>query len=365
MKKTLTFLLAFSAYVLVSCGPRPGIESKRETLAPGGKLTLANNYVRNHTVLSAVVKSESAFEGVTLGRGGQDVYWGAWAVVTPDSVSIFERDYLNEVGDYRNVCFDSFPHGLTLDKPFTVSVVTDAPDSTGVLLLTCGTRSFKKKIHWRGGGIPYLVNDGSSPVDASLMFVRGDAIQPVWFIADSYFMEYDVERWPYYMVRDGVTGWFADQLPGGGSEEFIECFREDLKYGTPKFAVWMMGMNDYNDGPDSPEQIWMSCVEEFISLCKERGITPVLVTVPTVPERCHDRKTEWVRNSGYRYIDWAAAVGSKSWDCSEEDLKSVATTGKHRGWDADYLSEDDVHPTASGAEALWKQVEKDLPELKN
>ena len=361
MKRAILF--AASLIALASCEPRPCVESKQATVEPGESIVLANNYCRNNTVLSAIVSTKEPFEGLTIGRGGPEVYWGAWAVVTADSVSIYERDWLVEKGDYDNVHFDSFAHGLDLKGQFSVSVVTSEPDSTGFFVLTSGFKSFKKKIHWRGGGIPYLVNDGNSPLDANLLFVRGDANRPVWFIADSYFMEYDVERWPYYMVQDGVKNWFADNLPGGGSEEFLDCFREDLKYGTPEIAVWMMGMNDYNDEPDAPNAVWLSCVKEFISLCEERGITPVIVSVPTVPERCHDRKAEWVRNSGYRYVDWTSAVGAKPWDGSEEDLQCLKTTGKHRGWDQDYLYEDGVHPTASGAEALWLQVKKDIPEL--
>lgn len=362
--KKLVPLLALALACFSACDLIHGVEKGEGTVEPGCDMTLSNNYCRNHTVFSAIVRPQSDFDCLTIGRGGPDVYWGAWAVVTRDSVSIYERDYLVEKGDYDNVLFDSFPHGLTLGNQFAVSIVTSAPDSTGVFVITSGTKSFKKKIHWRGGGVPYFTNNGTHPLDVSLFFVRRDADEPVWFIADSYFMEYDVERWPYYMMQEGVTHWFADNLPGGGSEEFLECFKEDLKYGTPKVAVWMMGMNDYDDEADAPHPVWLACVEEFISLCEARDITPVIVSVPTVPERCHDRKAEWVRNSGYRYVDWTSAVGAKPWDGSEEDMKALSSTGKHRGWDNDYLYEDGVHPSATGAEALWQQVKKDIPELK-
>ena len=116
--------------------------------------------------------------------------------------------------------------------------------------------------------------------------------------------------------------------------------------GHKKLLMLDIFMNDGSD-KDTPSAVWLKGVTEFIAICKEKGITPVITTIPTVPKRFHDRKTEWVRNSGVRYIDWYEATGT--------DSKGV--------WKEGFLYKDNVHPSPKGAQALWKAVEEALPEL--
>ena len=66
--------------------------------------------------------------------------------------------------------------------------------------------------------------------------------------------------------------------------------------------------------------------------------------MPTVN---NEAKNAWVKASGYRYIDFAKAVGADG-------------TG---AWYSGMLSGDNVHPTAKGAKALYTQVLIDLPEI--
>ena len=54
-----------------------------------------------------------------------------------------------------------------------------------------------------------------------------------------------------------------------------------------------------------------------------------------------------MRSLAYRYVDFATAVGS------EEIL----------GWYEGMLGVDGVHPIAKGAEALYHQLLKDVPEI--
>ena len=65
-----------------------------------------------------------------------------------------------------------------------------------------------------------------------------------------------------------------------------------------------------------------------------------------MPDRLHSYKNEYVRTSGYRYIDFASAVGANE---------------AGSGWGECMLSADQVHPTAAGAQALAEQVLLDLP----
>ena len=116
--------------------------------------------------------------------------------------------------------------------------------------------------------------------------------------------------------------------------------KKALFFGTPSYLVWCLGMNDtYED--------WVSGVEEIKELCKQKGITLILATIPTTPTVNNEEITTYVRSSGLRYIDFYSAVGSN-------------VSGD---WKEGYLSGDNVHPTEQGAIALCAQVLADLPEL--
>ena len=364
MKKTL--LSAAALMILAGCqAPAPEVETAEDTLAPGKTLALSRNYVRAYTTLAVAVKSPKEFEGITISRGSVEEYWGAELSLTPDSVMIRTFDY-NPETCRSEVISSGFAHGMTLGRKVKAEITTKVHDATGVLSVSSDGTDKSFDITWRGGGAPSVTNDGNVPVEASISFDRGRTDAPIWFIADSYFNEGDPDRWPWHMVQEGIVdGWFADHIPGGGTSGMLESFKNDLQWGTPEIAVWMIGMNDSDQivKDDGSDGIWFAGVEEFISLCSDRGIEPVLCTVPVVPERNHINKTVWVRNSGLRYIEWYDAVGAKPWDDSEEDLACVAATGKHRGWTEGMLYEDDVHPTEAGAKALWLAVKEALPEL--
>ena len=332
-------MLLFAAVAAVACSQQQGWETAEAVVAPGERLSLAENYVRAYTDLVADITGD--FKGVSIERGGLGVYQGAVLKITGDSVFVSEYCWYEETEVTQVIAREAFAHGLSLGDKVKVSLTTEKHNIIGHLDIRSGRDHLSRDIFWRGGGIPAIVNEGDSPLSVRLSFRRRDASQPIWFLADSYFSEYDPERWPYYMVSEGFAeGWMADHLPGGGSAQFLRCFKEDLKYGTPKIAVWMLGMND-PDRDGMLNEDWYSSTEEFLQICSDKGIIPVLVTVPDVPARCHSIKTEWVRNSGVRYADWAAAVEGMDW-----------------------LSGDEVHPSEDGAKILWETLRNALPELK-
>ena len=119
----------------------------------------------------------------------------------------------------------------------------------------------------------------------------------------------------------------------------------DLKIKKPKYLVWCLGMND-TDGTIVSSS-WLTAIQNVMKLADE-GINVILCTIPSVPTRSNALKNEFVKSSGFRYIDFAAAVqkgdGSQNW---------------HDG----LLSSDGVHPTEAGAKILAAQVLLDFPEL--
>ena len=57
---------------------------------------------------------------------------------------------------------------------------------------------------------------------------------------------------------------------------------------------------------------------------------------------------DWVKNSGYRYVD---------------QCKAVTVDGAGLVWKDGYVYSDGVHPTALGHKAIYDVFVKELPEL--
>jgi len=342
-------MAAVSAASLISCqrAPVPVWETGEFTLQPGEVATLSENFVRAQTELRAEVHCEGTFVGLMLSRGDLSLFWGADLTLTPDSVKVKEFDWSDELQICDALQKESFAHGLVLGSDIIVDIKTAEHNTKAMLTIVSGDQKLEREINWRGGGIPSLTNMGDSPMTVSLSFLRGSACEKIWFLADSYFSEVDPERWTYHMVSEGYTkGWMADHLPGGGSKTFLACFKDDLKYGKPQTVVWMLGMNDSDSETDISGE-WLTSVDEFLRICDSLCIEPILVTVPSVPERNQAFKTEWVRRSGRRYVDWAQAV------------QLVGT----RDWKEGLLSPDNLHPTEAGAQALWMTLKDEMGDL--
>ena len=324
-------------------------ETAKFTVAPGEKVSLPLNYVRTDVELKASFTFKK-FQSARIGCGAQ-AYTGGWMDVTNKDITPYKLNLKkakpNEKRQLDTIrMMEPFWHGVKIKKELNVTI-RSRNGSANVLVESQGREEESTVNGWWAGGAPFVINTGTEPFDVEISFTRLKADEPVWFYGDSYFSTLNQNRWPYYMYKAGYKKWMADHIPGGGTEALLECFKNDLKFGTPKYAVWMLGMNDGSDKEGKPTSGWLKGIKEFISICESKGITPILTTIPTVPARFHDCKTEWVRNSGCRYIDWYEAVGTDS----------------KGNWKEGYLSNDKVHPTKEGAAALWKQVKKDLPEL--
>lgn len=277
------------------------------------------------------------FKKIIFGRGKQS-YQGYSVEIDKDSVRVYR--YLS-----ASTLTERYRHGLDIAHYLTL-MIDYGEASQASLVLISNDQTFQTPIQWWAGGAPYMTNESDGTVTATLTFTARDAQQPVWFFADSYFNWQNGSRWPYYLMQQGYTKWMADHLPGENSKTGVLCFDNDLHLGKPQYAVWCLGMNDATDD-DTPDKVWLDAIQHFVSTCEEQGITPILSTTPNVPTKNHRMKNEWVRQSGYQYIDFATAVGSDNDD----------------NWIEGMLSADGVHPTAKGAKALASQVLKDFPQL--
>lgn len=305
----------------------------------GDIVFLESNAIKQNKILrfSANILSLGAIDL----RHGKGIY-GASSIVI-DSTTISFYNYTTEP-----VLTCSFLHGLTVSGQTDI-VATVGVDATASISITSNKKTFKQS------GIKWIGTNGSIEMESVRTTMRNltlswdcpNYMDAIWLFGDSYFTYYE-ERWPYYLVHK-YSDFLLSGFPGAMSAEMYPDFQQALTHGTPKMAVWCLGMND----PDTDGDInaaWKTCVECFIADCKKSGITPILATVPNVPDRLHSHKNEYVRTSGYRYIDFAAAVGANK-------------AGSM--WREGMLSADQVHPAAAGARALAEQVLLDLPEIKH
>lgn len=241
------------------------------------------------------------------------------------------------------------PHGLTIVNNIQIIWEMTPTASCKITLISNGA-SFRHEFTnftRQAIGYPFVLSNNTSLPACTLSWSCVDINKPLWLFGDSYFA-YSDARWTYYLHQYGYDeNCLLDGFPGEGSGNARASFINLLSFGTPKFAVWCMGMNDGSDSDSAPSSNWSSNRNDFLSYCSQLKITPIFATIPTVPSINHERKNEWVRNSGYRYIDFAKAVGADA----------------NGNWYNGMLSSDNVHPTISGAKALFAQVLADFPEI--
>ena len=316
---------------------RESLVTRAASLAAGESLTLENNTVMGNKQLTFSCRFDK-FGAVRAGHG-----------YTEFSAAYFELDrtHLRVYSRTRETKLErEEAHGLDIGVQLnvTVSVKYGTADIT---LASRGGVYAMKNVPWDGrrGTIYAAVTEGSLS-DAVLRWSCGDYKKRIYAFGDSYFNPTSPLRWTSYMLADGYRNALLCGYPGMGAPAGLTEFRQALKHGTPKFAFWCMGMNN-RDREDGPNVQWKRATDSFLAICRDKGIIPVLSTIPPVPPRINSFKNEYVRSSGCRYVDFEKAV----------------TIPGTSNWYEGMLAEDQVHPLAPGARALYAQAMTDFPEL--
>ena len=253
--------------------------------------------------------------------------------------------YLYNYG-YNNPQTTEYEHGLTIANGLTVKVVSDNTGKYTISISSMGVIYEAPAFYPVRSSLcnPYCLGVVTGSV--SFTAFAKDIDKPIWLFGDSY-LGYGTNRWLFYLLtKDKPQKVLVDGYGGEGSTQSLKSFKALLEMGTPKYVVWCLGMNDGTDST-TPSSYWKNAVDKLKSICDEVGIKLVLATIPTVPNISHEKKNEWVRNSGLQYIDFASAVGAQS----------------DGTWYSGMLSSDNVHPTDAGAVALYYQAITDCPQL--
>ena len=310
---------------------------------------------------------------------------GGWLEISERTVSAY--NHISWKNPSNCPLFENLPHGLDIKDQVTVIIEKDRAKEEYAIIQTA-SGSFKFDVAGLAGydGAPLVIPEGIDLYDVSLSFTSEAYRTPIWVFGDSYLSHNEEDRWPYYLFENGYTDLLLSGFPGEGATRALVDFKTSLTRSTPKFALWLLGMNNGDPWPEyaqeteetkeNPEAAkklkairknipdckddtrdtliskinprWLAPTEEFLALCKAHGITPILATIPQTPKINNLPKNEWIRRSGHRYVDCNRAVGA------DIDPK----------WHPDMLHTDDVHPLPLGAKALFSQVLTDFPEIK-
>lgn len=194
----------------------------------------------------------------------------------------------------------------------------------------------------------YIESVATTGSNASFEANCTDFVCPVWVVGDSY-VSISGGRWPWYLREQGYFNFLMDAMGGSTAWDASFDINRLMAYGKPEYLLWFMGMNNADPDEETVQSSWLYQLTKLMDMCEAGGIKLVVSTIPNTPTLCHIAKNEWIRQSGLRYIDMAAAVNA---------------TEKGAPWTPGLLANDKVHPTIEGAKVLAAQVLKDFPEIK-
>ena len=283
------------------------------------------------------------FDSISIGHG-YNVYSGSWVTVDDKNVTAY---YYN---GSEPVQMGQYSHKLTINDYIDVEVYVGnvANLRATVKIKTQNGEFYQDNVPMAGcnGNISAWATMETKNVNAK--FICHDMKYDIFVFGDSYLSLGDPSRYPFYLVNEGYKEILLSGYSGATSLTEIESFRNILEKQKPKKVIWCLGMNEADSETNFNEN-WKNCIDEVIQTCKDNNIELILATIPNTPRVSNIFKNEWIRNSGYRYIDFAKAVGAEE---------------KASTWYDGMLSADNVHPTELGAKALAERFLMDVPELK-
>lgn len=330
------------------CGQK-GISKTYDNITGGNYVYVENteypSYLKcNHTISfkGYIANALSGSDTIKFGLHRNNSS-GKIVCITPTQVIIqrYDSGYVNN---------KAYSHGLTI-QDFIMCEVSFTWYG-GKLRIVSSGGSFVQE--WQNSDYSYpgnaQVNYGRVFLEPSMDMTNVKISQtsdrfmkPVWVIGDSY-TSMASARWTYQMVNNfGVDGFLLDGYAGAPSENMVPELKQLLKYGTPKYLYWCLGMND-------GAVIWKYCATEVECMCRERGITLIYQTIPypTSGTSAKSIINTYIKESGYRYVDAYSAV------CKDDN-----------GTWYDGMLDDGTHPTVLGAKAIAGQVLVDFPEIAN
>lgn len=327
-----------------------GVRTSRATLAANVAVNVnTHNFphsIKNNQI--AFYANFDSFDTFTIGRGfTNNAYLGCRFEITNTAITLFK----NDDGWVQKATVE---HGLDMNTYIKV-LVSEKKNKVLVLLQTLAGSFEHEFEYWAAHG-PIAAVSSTAMTDVMLSVSNPTFKCPVWMFGDSYYGVDSPNRQLYWLREWGYDNTLVQSFGGQGSTDAYNDLLKCLDFGTPKYLVWSLGMNDDNGGviEDITTGVWYTTCQKVRKICEAMDIELILTTIPEVRGAYYnkDKMSEVVRSSGLRYIDAAKAVGCNA-------------NGEWygNGTEYDYQSPDNVHPSKFGAKAIATQFLVDFPEI--
>lgn len=313
------------------------IKSEVASLSSDNALTLASYIDNEKNVVYEFLGYFSTFDSLSIGHG-YNITYGSYVTVDNTNITVY---YGNAQQQAQQA------HGLEISE-FLHVVVTQRQTAYADIEIITASGSYKLTgALWRGCIGDIFARVGVSMTDCVFSVTFKDFNEDVFLFGDSYVTIGDPSKYVYYLNSNGYTHLMIDGYGGRNATNGLVSFENVIDIAVPKYAIWALGMNN-SDSSSAINSNWVTATTSFLNACAEKGITPILATIPNTPTQLNTFKNAWVKSNGARYIDFAKAVGAES-------------AGSQ--WFTGMLSSDNVHPTELGAKALYARFLSDVPEV--
>lgn len=314
-----------------------------EEITDGKRVELEYNNIRKNYSICGYVNL-TAFEKVRFGKDTSEQGF----IVEVDNTNV--KVIRSRHGDDQKL----YPHGLTISTFLGFEIRNVGGYSHLFIYSDSGRYKWELDIYNPGYDSAFFESVNTTGTLVSFSQVNYDYNKDIWLIQDSY-GSWVNWGWAYNIYQIGFDTFLIDSKGGAGSLTQLNSLKTHLKYATPKYLVWAMGMND-KDAGDTYNANWKTALDEVIQICKEKEIELVLCTIPNATKEgyINTYKNRHVRTlaeeQNYTLIDFADAV-QLSFESNE--------------WKSGLIQDDNLHPNEKGAQVLSIRAITDFPQLLN
>lgn len=336
-------LLSYAKYIKYAqdgnCSLLPfGIRIDQDTFVSPSNIVYDAPCNKKNSIISFTATFTGTLNNLIINHGLNAPYADSFLIIYSDRIEVWG----SESG--TDNLYISANHGLTLTESISV-IINNYDIAKAKITLTCPNGTFSLDTKWTGYSGQILVrNDtGLTLNNAHFVYSALDLNASVWCFGDSY-----LEYRPKNIMKMGYKDIMFDGFGGRQSESGITGLRQLLSYKIPKVVLWCLGMND-GDSDSAINSSWQTCANQLVDLSNKYNFEIVFTTIPCTPIINNSFKNAWIKNSGFRYIDIAAAVGGTN----------VGST-----WFSGLLSPDNIHPTYNyGEQVIASTIAAGLPEI--
>lgn len=310
--------------------------ARSTTMDTGDSISISVGNLKKNTVLGFSANI-TTFGSLQIGQGKTVNGETAYLVINDSTIKVY---------GYQSGAVERglYSHGLSISDYIDICVEESNTEIgyAKISITSNGETYTIDRVMWTGyNGTVYADAISGSYANCLLNYYCADYTKDVWMFGDSYF-----DHWCAHCLKEGHSNFLCDGFSGRKSNEAYTSLERNMLHGKPNTIIWCLGMNN-GDTSSAVNSTWYEYYIKLKNMCEDQNINLVLCTIPNVATVNNNYKNAIIRESGYRYIDLAKAVGS--------DISTAWYTG--------LLSNDGVHPSALGDEMIARFMESAVPEI--